>query len=157
MDPCPIHRPLPLSWWVTSIALSDLPRDWDYLRVQGWRKNMEDAHLAVLDLHGLGAEEGVGSRGGEVRQDGEVKEQQLQGNGKVRLFGVFDGHGGASSGKSPCCDRSGERGEWGTRDGASGMPGFYPSRRLFSGLQGRGSLYMPGEWAGILELTFIPR
>lgn len=42
---------------------------------QGWRKNMEDAHLALLDIH-------------QTRPNGVAEDT------KIRLFGVFDGHGG---------------------------------------------------------------
>lgn len=53
--------------------------------MQGWRKTMEDAHLAVLDLHKRleeDAQEACGIAGGENEE-------------KWHLFGVFDGHGGA--------------------------------------------------------------
>lgn len=39
---------------------------------------MEDAHLAVLDIH-------------PIRPNGVAEDT------KIRLFGVFDGHGGGSS------------------------------------------------------------
>ncbi|CBJ28912.1 conserved unknown protein [Ectocarpus siliculosus] len=46
--------------------------------MQGWRRNMEDAHLALLDLQQHPQEGGERQGGGE----------------EVRMFGVFDGHGG---------------------------------------------------------------
>ncbi|CAM9244524.1 unnamed protein product, partial [Phaeothamnion confervicola] len=46
--------------------------------MQGWRRSMEDTHLACLDIPAPPASP-AGSPSG---------------NGTVALFGVFDGHGG---------------------------------------------------------------
>eukprot|EP00903_Cladosiphon_okamuranus_P021524 g19787.t1 len=53
--------------------------------MQGWRRGMEDAHVALLDVgqkskETPGLEEDEGGSGGS--------------NSKIRMFGVFDGHGG---------------------------------------------------------------
>ncbi len=50
-------------------SLGDVPCAWGVVDMQGWRKSMEDAHVAVTDI------------------------SLPQGDAKV--FGVFDGHGGA--------------------------------------------------------------
>lgn len=54
---------------------------------------MEDAHLALLDVKREGAEGGgTGDAGGESGGGGE--EQKEGATDKIRMFGVFDGHGG---------------------------------------------------------------
>ena len=45
--------------------------------IQGWRRNMEDAHIASTDLKQVSREQGV-----ELEEEG------------TSVFGVFDGHGG---------------------------------------------------------------
>ncbi|CAM9754127.1 unnamed protein product [Pylaiella littoralis] len=49
--------------------------------MQGWRRGMEDAHLALLDVKDEAAEAVAAGEGGD-------------GSDKIRIFGVFDGHGG---------------------------------------------------------------
>lgn len=50
-------------------SLGDVPCAWGVVDMQGWRKSMEDAHVAVTDI--------------------SLPE------GDAKVFGVFDGHGGA--------------------------------------------------------------
>jgi protein phosphatase 1G len=46
--------------------------------IQGWRKNMEDAHLASLEVKKVA-----------LKECGSVAEKE-----DMSIFGVFDGHGG---------------------------------------------------------------
>lgn len=55
----------------------DVPCSWGVVDMQGWRKSMEDAHVAVTDIPLPQSYEGS-----ECKSDAKV-------------FGVFDGHGGA--------------------------------------------------------------
>ena len=50
-------------------SLGDVPCAWGVVDMQGWRKTMEDAHVAATDI--------------------SLPE------GDAKVFGVFDGHGGA--------------------------------------------------------------
>lgn len=54
---------------------------------------MEDAHLTVLDLGRAVGSSAVAVRWGDVREESKL----LNESDKVRLFGVFDGHGGEES------------------------------------------------------------
>lgn len=54
---------------------------WSCVEMQGWRKNMEDAHIAEVSLRGPGWLAG-----------GSGMEEE---SGRARVFGAFDGHGGA--------------------------------------------------------------
>mmetsp|Transcript_113467 Transcript_113467/g.169738 ORF Transcript_113467/g.169738 Transcript_113467/m.169738 type:complete len:526 (-) Transcript_113467:28-1605(-) len=58
-----------------SMECPEVPCSWGVVDMQGWRKSMEDAHLAVTDLPLPGVEESA------IKSDAKV-------------FGVFDGHGG---------------------------------------------------------------
>lgn len=58
-----------------SFECPDVPCAWGVVDMQGWRKGMEDAHVAVTDIS-------LPDGGGKVHSDAKV-------------FGVFDGHGGA--------------------------------------------------------------
>ncbi|CAM9591725.1 unnamed protein product, partial [Discosporangium mesarthrocarpum] len=53
----------------------------------GWRRNMEDAHVALLDIS-TGSPQSSPRRGGEGEDNGGLSAH------KIRFFGVFDGHGG---------------------------------------------------------------
>lgn len=61
-----------------SLECPDVPCAWGVVDMQGWRKTMEDAHVAVTDI----SLPSSSLDGGTVRSDAKV-------------FGVFDGHGGA--------------------------------------------------------------
>eukprot|EP00752_Nemacystus_decipiens_P018431 g16523.t1 len=50
--------------------------------MQGWRRGMEDAHVALLDVEQ------------DAKAGGEGQEEGGGAVGKIRMFGVFDGHGG---------------------------------------------------------------
>lgn len=54
-----------------SLECPDVPCAWGVVDMQGWRKSMEDAHVAVTDT------------------------PLPQSNSDAKVFGVFDGHGGA--------------------------------------------------------------
>jgi serine/threonine protein phosphatase PrpC len=54
-----------------SLDCPDVPCSWGVVDMQGWRKSMEDAHIAVTDI------------------------SLPQSNSDAKVFGVFDGHGGA--------------------------------------------------------------
>eukprot|EP00536_Pseudo-nitzschia_multiseries_P012113 jgi/Psemu1/244287/estExt_Genewise1.C_4450029 len=56
----------------------DIPVEWGVVDMQGWRKSMEDAHTAVTSVPLVSTEE----------TEGEI-------TNKARVFGVYDGHGGA--------------------------------------------------------------
>ena len=58
-----------------STECPEVPCVWGVVDMQGWRKSMEDAHVAVTDIPLPGADNS------ETKSDGKV-------------FGVFDGHGG---------------------------------------------------------------
>eukprot|EP00429_Kryptoperidinium_foliaceum_P026150 CAMPEP_0176136112 /NCGR_PEP_ID=MMETSP0120_2-20121206/69067_1 /TAXON_ID=160619 /ORGANISM="Kryptoperidinium foliaceum, Strain CCMP 1326" /LENGTH=557 /DNA_ID=CAMNT_0017471867 /DNA_START=176 /DNA_END=1849 /DNA_ORIENTATION=- len=55
-----------------SLECPDVPCAWGVVDMQGWRKSMEDAHVAVTD----------------------IPLQNDSGGGDAKVFGVFDGHGG---------------------------------------------------------------
>lgn len=58
---------------------------------------MEDAHLALLQVNKEATKADGGQGGGEggrEEQDGGGGETEAQKDAKIRLFGVFDGHGG---------------------------------------------------------------
>ena len=56
-----------------SLECPDVPCSWAVVDMQGWRKSMEDAHVAVTDI----------ALPGEAEAKSDAK-----------VFGVFDGHGG---------------------------------------------------------------
>jgi protein phosphatase 1G len=58
-----------------STECPEVPCSWGVVDMQGWRKSMEDAHLAVTDIPLPGVDEST------IKSDAKV-------------FGVFDGHGG---------------------------------------------------------------
>jgi len=60
-----------------SLECPDAPCSWGVVDMQGWRKSMEDAHVAVTDI--------------PLPQSREVSECKSD----AKVFGVFDGHGGA--------------------------------------------------------------
>lgn len=55
-----------------SLECPDVPCSWGVVDMQGWRKSMEDAHVAVTD----------------------IPLPQEEGKSDAKVFGVFDGHGG---------------------------------------------------------------
>jgi serine/threonine protein phosphatase PrpC len=57
----------------------DVPVEWGVVDMQGWRKSMEDSHTAVTTVP-------IFNNSNEEQQD----QQQM-----ARVFGVYDGHGGA--------------------------------------------------------------
>ena len=61
-----------------SLECPTIPCAWGVVDMQGWRKTMEDAHVAVTDISLPNPE----ADGGQDTSDAKV-------------FGVFDGHGGA--------------------------------------------------------------
>mmetsp|Transcript_46625 Transcript_46625/g.113606 ORF Transcript_46625/g.113606 Transcript_46625/m.113606 type:complete len:496 (-) Transcript_46625:697-2184(-) len=65
---------------------------WGVVDQQGWRKSMEDAHVAVTDLPLKGDDGGGGDGcdGGDAAQPPSSTEPV-----DAKVFGVFDGHGGA--------------------------------------------------------------
>mmetsp|Transcript_17560 Transcript_17560/g.19872 ORF Transcript_17560/g.19872 Transcript_17560/m.19872 type:complete len:823 (+) Transcript_17560:534-3002(+) len=60
----------------------DVHVDWGVVDMQGWRKSMEDAHTAVTNVPLT-----------VFQSDGNDKKQQQPRH--ARVFGVYDGHGGA--------------------------------------------------------------
>ncbi|CAJ1952111.1 unnamed protein product [Cylindrotheca closterium] len=60
-----------------SLECPDVPCSWGVVDMQGWRKSMEDAHVAVTDI--------------PIPQSSEDSECKSD----AKIFGVFDGHGGA--------------------------------------------------------------
>ena len=72
---------------------SDTPVRWAMVDMQGWRKSMEDAHVARTDvpLPQRGAGDGGGGRGGEAVGG----DQAVAPPTHAKVFAVFDGHGGA--------------------------------------------------------------
>eukprot|EP00980_Cylindrotheca_fusiformis_P022249 scaffold9153_cov121-Cylindrotheca_fusiformis.AAC.13 len=62
-----------------SLECPDVPCSWGVVDMQGWRKSMEDAHIAVTDI--------------PLPSKGNQNSDQPRSDAKV--FGVFDGHGGA--------------------------------------------------------------
>lgn len=59
-----------------SLECPDVPCTWGVVDMQGWRKSMEDAHVAVTDI--------------PLPLEGENPESPSD----AKVFGVFDGHGG---------------------------------------------------------------
>mmetsp|Transcript_9945 Transcript_9945/g.23586 ORF Transcript_9945/g.23586 Transcript_9945/m.23586 type:complete len:306 (-) Transcript_9945:12240-13157(-) len=59
-----------------SLECPDVPCSWGVVDMQGWRKSMEDAHVAVTDI--------------PLPQSSEDSESKSD----AKVFGVFDGHGG---------------------------------------------------------------
>jgi hypothetical protein len=94
---------------------SHTPVRWAVVDMQGWRKSMEDAHVARTDvplpkIPGIGDGGGGGGRGGGSSdnnnnnnndEDGEEKGEQTATTSPplppthAKVFAVFDGHGGA--------------------------------------------------------------
>jgi hypothetical protein len=74
---------------------SGTPVRWAVVDMQGWRKSMEDAHVARTDVplprRGDYGGDGGGSRGGEAVGEGEAFAPPTH----AKVFAVFDGHGGA--------------------------------------------------------------
>ena len=71
-----------------SLQCPTVPLAWGVVDMQGWRKSMEDAHLAQTDV--------------EIPK-GHLKPEQQEGGDTsspcclledAKVFGVFDGHGG---------------------------------------------------------------
>lgn len=64
---------------------------WGCSEVQGWRTEMEDAHVAISGLEGS-------SRSADVPVD-DTKRLVTGTSGGVAMFGVYDGHGGCEVAK----------------------------------------------------------
>lgn len=102
----------------SDVSDPDAPVRWAVVDMQGWRKSMEDAHVARTDvalpscLSGQGGDNGGGEdEGGDSNNDGEPKKEggeAADGDnsdcagpplptspGTAKVFAVFDGHGGA--------------------------------------------------------------
>ena len=62
---------------------------WGVVDQQGWRKSMEDAHVAVTDIPLKG--DGGGGGGGDAARPPTASTEPVD----AKVFGVFDGHGGA--------------------------------------------------------------
>lgn len=65
-----------------SLDCPDVPCAWGVVDMQGWRKTMEDAHVAVTDIS-------LPSSSSSLPQDDRGKTTS-----DAKVFGVFDGHGG---------------------------------------------------------------
>jgi len=61
-----------------SLECPDVPCAWGVVDMQGWRKSMEDAHIAVTDISLPNTTDDGGTR-----------------HSDAKVFGVFDGHGGS--------------------------------------------------------------
>jgi len=61
-----------------SASEEKLSVSWSCVEMQGWRKSMEDAHIAHIN----------------VRNPGWIKTSSEECTGSCRIFGAFDGHGG---------------------------------------------------------------
>lgn len=61
-----------------SLECPDVPCSWGVVDMQGWRKSMEDAHIAVTDI-----------------PLPQVENENTEDRSDAKVFGVFDGHGGA--------------------------------------------------------------
>ena len=74
---------------------SDTPVRWAMVDMQGWRKSMEDAHVARTDVplprRDDGGGDGGGGRGGMAMGGEEAVAPPTH----AKVFAVFDGHGGA--------------------------------------------------------------
>ena len=82
--------------------LSDVetPVRWAVVDMQGWRKSMEDAHVARTDVclpWNYVKSKSSGDDGGSGKEDdgGEEEEKNNDGATHAKVFAVFDGHGGA--------------------------------------------------------------
>jgi len=69
------------------LGSGDIPVEWGVVDMQGWRKSMEDAHTAVTSVPLLSP--------ADSNTTEETKETERQNPNKARVFGVYDGHGGA--------------------------------------------------------------
>ena len=65
---------------------------WGVVDMQGWRKSMEDAHVARTDVRPPGSGGGGGGGGKEELDDEKEEEEEEE---AAHVFAVFDGHGGA--------------------------------------------------------------
>mmetsp|Transcript_22964 Transcript_22964/g.43879 ORF Transcript_22964/g.43879 Transcript_22964/m.43879 type:complete len:695 (+) Transcript_22964:39-2123(+) len=71
----------------------NLPVNWAVVDMQGWRKSMEDAHVARTDV---ALPNGCRRGGGGNGADGSgCSKDSLGGAANAKVFAVFDGHGGA--------------------------------------------------------------
>jgi len=70
-----------------ALQCPEVPLCWGVVDMQGWRKSMEDAHVAHTDV---GTPVGIGG-GGKDGEDGHESKKRIA---DAKVFGVFDGHGG---------------------------------------------------------------
>ena len=81
--------------------LSDVetPVRWAVVDMQGWRKSMEDAHVARTDVclpwNYVKSKSSGGGSSGKEDDGGEEEEKNNDGATHAKVFAVFDGHGGA--------------------------------------------------------------
>lgn len=68
----------------------DIPVEWGVVDMQGWRKSMEDAHTAVTSVELTQANSSSNTSSEETATETGSPSQNL-----ARVFGVYDGHGGA--------------------------------------------------------------
>jgi hypothetical protein len=80
----------------TDLKCKVTPLVWAAADMQGWRKSMEDAHIARTDLPLPDSVGGGGNEGEKkVSSAAEGKEGEVADGGhKAKMFAVFDGHGG---------------------------------------------------------------
>jgi len=84
---------------------TDLPVRWAVVDMQGWRKSMEDAHVARTDVplpswynnQGGGGDGGDGNAtsGGAENSNNSDNGATAASSAGAKVFAVFDGHGGA--------------------------------------------------------------
>ena len=65
-----------------SLECPDVPCAWGVVDMQGWRKSMEDAHVAVTDIPL------------PVTPGSDESPESSSSQSDAKVFGVFDGHGG---------------------------------------------------------------
>jgi Protein phosphatase 2C len=71
-----------------SLKTSSVPCRWGVVDQQGWRKSMEDAHIAVTDLP-------LPAPPPPDDEDDNNVDTMVSSSADAKVFGVFDGHGGA--------------------------------------------------------------
>jgi serine/threonine protein phosphatase PrpC len=64
----------------------EVPCSWGVVDMQGWRKSMEDSHIAVTDIS-LAPNDDDDDAADETKECHHISD--------AKVFGVFDGHGGA--------------------------------------------------------------
>jgi len=76
------------------LTCPETPLRWGVVDMQGWRKSMEDAHVAQTDVEVPWRSQSSSQQSKSHDRDGQREHQDQQPVADAKVFGVFDGHGG---------------------------------------------------------------